>query len=65
MLSDHFLFYALVEIKVTGEQIFKTLNSFFFKHNLEQSKLASIITDRAAATTGKKSGIILRVKAFV
>ena len=59
--EDLFLCTSL-ETKTTGEEIFKILDSYVPKHNLNWHKCIDVCTDGAAAMVGKVKGVVSRIK---
>ena len=59
---EDFLFCKALLGRTTGEELFKAVNDFFEEHALAWAQCIRLCTDGAAAMTGKKSGLVGRVK---
>ncbi|XP_041849953.1 zinc finger BED domain-containing protein 5-like [Melanotaenia boesemani] len=62
-VHDEFLFCRLLPTNTRGEDIFRSLNDFIVKNNLDWSRCVGICTDGATAMTGKQKGLVARVQA--
>jgi zinc finger BED domain-containing protein 5/7/8/9 len=49
-------------MQTTSAEIFRVMNEYIIKSNIDWSKCVGICTDGAAAMTGKHSGLVAGVK---
>jgi hypothetical protein len=59
---EDFLFCKSLPGRTTGEELFRVLDSFFDESGLAWTQCVGVCTDGAAAMTGRKSGLVARVK---
>lgn len=59
---EDFLFCKAMAGRTTGEELFHVLDNFFVQSALPWTQCIGICTDGAAAMTGKKSGLVARIK---
>ena len=59
---EDFLFCKMVPGRTTGEQIFNILDNFMTETKLNWENCVAVCTDGAAAMTGRKSGVVARIK---
>lgn len=61
-IDEDFLFCKILEQTATAADIFRTLDTFINKHELNWSKCVSLCTDGARVMSGHKSGVAARVR---
>ena len=61
-IVEDFLFHKPLEIRTTGEEIFKAIDSYMCEHSLKWSDCFGICTDGARSMTGVHKGVIQWVK---
>ena len=61
-MIEGFLFCYAMPSRTTGEEVFKGLHNFFSQSGLSWDCCIGICTDGAASMTGKRSGVVARVK---
>ncbi|XP_043916349.1 protein FAM200A-like [Protopterus annectens] len=61
-VDEQFMFCNELSTRTTSEEIFKVLDKFITENGLNWDNCIGITTDGAAAMTGKKSGLVQRVK---
>jgi hypothetical protein len=60
-MKEEMLFCHELQTYTTGEEIFKELNNYISKY-LNREQCIAVCTDGAASMTGRKSGLINRIK---
>lgn len=59
---EDFLMCRALSTRATGEAVFNELNEFFMRSQIPWGHCVGICTDGAASMTGRKSGVVARVK---
>lgn len=61
-IVEDFMFCEELKERTTGEAIFDRLNSYILAEGLQWANCVGLCTDGAAAMTGKRSGLVARVR---
>ncbi|XP_055908389.1 zinc finger BED domain-containing protein 5-like [Eupeodes corollae] len=61
-IQEDLLICTPLETNTTGEEIFKVINCFMSKHNINWGKCIDICSDGAAAMVGKVKGVVSKIK---
>ena len=62
VLQEEFLVSEEIPARITGDEIFRCLNNFITGCDLDWNNCVGITSDGAAAMTGKRAGVVQRVK---
>lgn len=56
------LFSEILPIRTTGEQVFKVLNEYMKKHEIDLKKYVNFCSDGACALTSRHTDIVAKVR---
>lgn len=59
---EHIVLCKPLPEKTTGEDIFHLIDCFFMEHELDWKQCSHVCTDGAAAMTGRRRGLVARIR---